>query len=110
MIFFLTVSLMFLNKNSSIISYTIWMSLVLIMYSLRTINFPFFLHRINKTEVQPFLETMLINLFNLLQVPGSQENEYVMKGMLTLHPVINLSQSSCMEHQVVRWYIHAGDI
>ncbi|KAJ7373872.1 Exportin-2 [Desmophyllum pertusum] len=32
---------------------------------------------ISKTEVQPFLEEMLINLFNLLQVPGSEENEYV---------------------------------
>lgn len=37
---------------------------------------------INKTEVQPFLETMLVNLFNLLQVPGSQENEYVMKAIM----------------------------
>lgn len=36
--------------------------------------------RIQKTEVEPVLETMFGNLFNLLQVPGSQENEYVMKG------------------------------
>ena len=28
-----------------------------------------------------FLETMLCNLFQVLEVPGSQENEYVMKGM-----------------------------
>ena len=30
--------------------------------------------------MQPFLDEMLTNLFNLLQVAGSQENEYVMKG------------------------------
>ena len=40
----------------------------------------FYLHRISKEELQPFLEQMLSNLLNLLQVPGSQENEYVMKG------------------------------
>ena len=40
----------------------------------------FYLHRISKEEIQPFLEQMLSNLLNLLQVPGSQENEYVMKG------------------------------
>jgi len=42
--------------------------------------FTFYLHRISKAEIQPFLEEMLSNLLNLLQVPGSQENEYVMKG------------------------------
>ncbi|XP_078362373.1 exportin-2-like isoform X2 [Oculina patagonica] len=35
-----------------------------------------------KAEVQPFLEEMLSNLFNLLLVPGSQENEYVMKAIM----------------------------
>ena len=43
-------------------------------------NYKFYSHRIAKAEVQPFLEEMLSNLLNLLQVPGSQENEYVMKG------------------------------
>lgn len=42
--------------------------------------FTFYFYRISKAEVQPFLEDMLSNLLNLLQVPGSQENEYVMKG------------------------------
>lgn len=37
---------------------------------------------INKAEVEPFLQTMLSNLFNLLEVPGSQENEYVMKAIM----------------------------
>lgn len=37
---------------------------------------------IQKTEVEPVLETMFVNLFNLLQVPGSQENEYVMKAIM----------------------------
>lgn len=37
---------------------------------------------ISKAEVQPFLEEMLSNLFNLLTVPGSQENEYVMKAIM----------------------------
>lgn len=37
---------------------------------------------ISKEEIQPFLEEMLSNLLNLLQVPGSQENEYVMKAIM----------------------------
>lgn len=37
---------------------------------------------INKTDVEPFLQAMLSNLFNLLEVPGSQENEYVMKAIM----------------------------
>lgn len=32
--------------------------------------------------MEPFLQTMLSNLFNLLEVPGSQENEYVMKAIM----------------------------
>ena len=42
----------------------------------------FFLCRIGKVDVQPHLEEMLSNLFHLLKVQGSQENEYVMKGTL----------------------------
>lgn len=44
----------------------------------------FFLCRIGKVDVQPHLEEMLSNLFHLLKVQGSQENEYVMKGTLFL--------------------------
>jgi len=51
------------------------------MHVLLTVKYKFYVHRITKAEVQPFLEDMLSNLLNLLQVPGSQENEYVMKGM-----------------------------
>lgn len=51
------------------------------MHVLLTVKYKFYIHRITKAEVQPFLEDMLSNLLNLLQVPGSQENEYVMKGM-----------------------------
>lgn len=51
------------------------------MHVLLTVKYKFYVHRISKAEVQPFLEDMLSNLLNLLQVPGSQENEYVMKGI-----------------------------
>lgn len=44
----------------------------------------FFSCRIGKVDVQPHLEEMLSNLFHLLKVQGSQENEYVMKGTLFL--------------------------
>ena len=57
-----------------------------------------FLYRISKAEVQPFLEEMLSNLFNLLTVPGSQENEYVMKGtLLNLRNVCSfIVQTKCL--------------
>lgn len=51
----------------------------------------FFLCRIGKVDVQPHLEEMLSNLFHLLKVQGSQENEYVMKGTLFLcRTLVNL--------------------
>lgn len=37
---------------------------------------------LGKVDVQPNLEEMLSNLFHLLKVPGSQENEYVMKAIM----------------------------
>lgn len=31
-------------------------------------------------EIAPFTEQLLNNLYNALQIPGSSENEYIMKG------------------------------
>ncbi|XP_039257797.1 exportin-2-like [Styela clava] len=37
---------------------------------------------ISKTEIQPLLENLLANLFQALRIPGSTENEYVMKAAM----------------------------
>ena len=37
---------------------------------------------ITADDLSPHLTTLLINLFNALKVPGSEENEYVMKAIL----------------------------
>lgn len=41
-------------------------------------------YRICREEVQPFAETLLVNLFSAFSLPGSNENEYIMKGMVRL--------------------------
>jgi len=40
----------------------------------------FFLFRISKEEVAQTSSTMIENLFGVLTMQGSEENEYVMKG------------------------------
>ena len=41
----------------------------------------FFFRSIRKEDMQPHAESLLLNLFQTLSIPGSQENEYIMKGM-----------------------------
>lgn len=33
-----------------------------------------------KAEIKPFLQGLLVNLFKILAIPESKENDYVMKG------------------------------
>ncbi len=40
--------------------------------------FPF---SISRAEVKPILEELLVNLFEAFEIRGSEENEYIMKGM-----------------------------
>lgn len=41
---------------------------------------PIPLFRFSVAEITPFTEQLLTNLFNSLAIPGSSENEYIMKG------------------------------
>lgn len=41
---------------------------------------PILLFRFSVAEITPFTEQLLTNLFNSLAIPGSSENEYIMKG------------------------------
>lgn len=47
---------------------------------------PVFCFRITPAEMAPFTEQLLTNLFKALRLPGSTENEYIMKG--NLHSVL----------------------
>lgn len=38
------------------------------------------LNSITAAEMAPFVEVLLTNLFKALTLPGSSENEYIMKG------------------------------
>ena len=40
----------------------------------------FFIYSFTATEIAPFVEILLTNLFKALTLPGSSENEYIMKG------------------------------
>ena len=46
------------------------------------------LSRISSAEVKPFVEQLLVNLFSTLEMQGSQENEYIMKGECVIRPVV----------------------
>jgi len=37
-------------------------------------------YSITAAEMAPFVEVLLTNLFKALTLPGSSENEYIMKG------------------------------
>lgn len=40
----------------------------------------FFIYSFTAAEIAPFVEILLTNLFKALTLPGSSENEYIMKG------------------------------
>lgn len=42
----------------------------------------FFIYSFTAAEIAPFVEILLTNLFKALTLPGSSENEYIMKGRL----------------------------
>lgn len=46
-------------------------------------------YRITKAEFQPHLENALTGLFQVLRVPGSTENEYVMKAVMRTFSLCN---------------------
>lgn len=45
-------------------------------------------HSITAAEMAPFVEVLLTNLFKALTLPGSSENEYIMKGKCFMSSVI----------------------
>jgi exportin-2 (importin alpha re-exporter) len=49
----------------------------------------------SKTDVKPFLQPTLANLFKVLESPDSRENDYVMKGMVHRSPHKQTTQVGC---------------
>ena len=69
------------------------------------------LQSVSITEVKPFLEQLLTNLFGVLDVPGSQENEYIMKCKLRVlicgscFLSISLQRSRSVVPRVHPWHL-----
>lgn len=68
------------------------------LFPIRLVNLPF---SITAAEMAPFTEQLLPNLFKALTLPGSSENEYIMKGEPefdndALHLCSTLGYTNCL--------------